>query len=191
MKVEIIKSWVEHEGFVRIEKSRLRFEKFDRDLSQEVELGHYHRGDAVGVLIYDPGLDRVLLIRQFRFAAFAKTGDGWLTECVAGMLHEGESPEEAARREVLEETGLLLARADLLTCYFPSPGGCSDQVYLYLGTVVDPSQPVGAGGLNDEGEDIEVFWLPLSEALHLAETATIQDAKTLIGVGLLARRVAM
>jgi len=84
MKVDIKQSWVEHDGFVQIEKARLQYEKFNGQMSSEITRFHYHRGDAVAVLIYDEITQRVLLIKQFRYAVYAKTGDGWLTECSPG-----------------------------------------------------------------------------------------------------------
>jgi ADP-ribose pyrophosphatase len=189
MKVEIRKKWLEHDGFVKINKTRLRFEKFNGQMSQEVTRFHYHRSDAVAVLIYDETTQRVLLIKQFRYAVYAKTGDGWLTECVAGMMEEKETPLEVAQREVLEETGLKLKRADLLAYYFFSPGGCSDRVHLYLGEVEDPGQPVGIAGLQHEGEEIQSEWIPFDEALQRVDQGKIVDGKTIIGLTLLERQL--
>jgi nudix-type nucleoside diphosphatase (YffH/AdpP family) len=189
MRVEIIQSSLEHEGFVKVIKASLRFEKFAGQMSEEVVRFHYHRSDAVAVLIYDQENERVLLIRQFRYAVYAKTGDGWLTECVAGMMEENETPLEVAQREVLEETGLKLKKAELLSHYFFSPGGCSDRVHLYLGSVDNPAQPVGIGGLENEGEEIHAEWVPLQEALKRVDEGTIVDGKTIIALTLLDRRL--
>jgi len=189
MKVDIKQSWVEHDGFVQIEKARLQYEKFNGQMSSEITRFHYHRGDAVAVLIYDEITQRVLLIKQFRYAVYAKTGDGWLTECIAGMMEENEGPLEVARREVFEETGLHLKSAELLAHYFFSPGGCSDRVHLYLGKVEDPHQSVGIGGLQQEGEEIQSQWVPLEEALQRVDEGKIADAKTIIALTLLERRL--
>jgi len=189
MKVEIRQSKLEHEGFVTVIKANLRFEKFNGQMSDEVVRFHYHRSDAVAVLIYDDANQRVLLIRQFRYAVHAKTGDGWLTECVAGMMEQNETPLDVAHREVLEETGLKLRKLELLAHYFFSPGGCSDRVHLYLGTVQDPEQPVGIGGLEKEGEEIQAEWVPLQEALRLIDEGKIVDGKTIIALTLLERRL--
>ncbi|PYV92877.1 MAG: NUDIX hydrolase [Acidobacteria bacterium] len=189
MKVDIKQSWVEHDGFVQIEKARLQYEKFNGQMSSEITRFHYHRGDAVAVLIYDEITQRVLLIKQFRYAVYAKTGDGWLTECIAGIMEENEGPLELARREVFEETGLHLKSAELLAHYFFSPGGCSDRVHLYLGKVEDPHQSVGVGGLQQEGEEIQSQWVPLEEALQRVDEGKIADAKTIIALTLLERRL--
>jgi ADP-ribose pyrophosphatase len=180
---------VEHEGFVKIEKDIFQFERFNGEMSQEVTRYRYGRGDAVAVLIYDDSRRRVLLVRQFRNAVHARTGDGWLTECVAGMMMPGETREQVAFREVTEETGMRLCQAELLSSYFFSPGGCSDQVHLFLGTVENPEQPVSIHGLLEEGEETCAEWLPLETALKMVEERKISDAKTLIGLMLLERRL--
>ena len=189
MRVEIMQTGLEYDGFIRIEKAELAFEKFSGEMSGAVRRYRYHRGDAVAVMIYDGRRDRVLLIRQFRYAVHARTGDGWLIECVAGIQEKGESVETVARREVLEETGLKLAGLELLAEYFFSPGGCSDKVHLFLGSLEDPEQSLGVHGVAQEEEDIQACWVPLSRALEMADAGQIQDAKTLIGLHLLERRL--
>jgi ADP-ribose pyrophosphatase len=182
MKIQLKNSSVEYDGFVTIEKDVFQFERFNGEMSQEVMRYRYHRGDAVAVLIFDEAQRRVLLIRQFRNAVHAGTGDGWITECVAGMMEPGETPQDVAFREVLEETGLRLKRADLLSSYYFSPGGCSDRIHLFLGTVENADQPGGVHGLLEEGEEIHAEWVPLETALKMVEEQSIVDGKTLIGL---------
>jgi len=189
MRVDVKQTWMEHDGFVKVEKATLQFERFNGEMSPVITRCHYHRGDAVAVLIYDETTRRVLLTRQFRYAVYANNGDGWLTECVAGMMEENETPLEVAHREVFEETGLKLKSAELLASYFFSPGGCSDKVHLFLGKVADPDQPTGIHGLLHEGEEIQSEWVPLEDALGLADEGVIMDAKTLVGLTLLERRL--
>lgn len=189
MRVHIRQTGLEYDGFIRIERADLAFEKFSGEMSAAVRRFRYHRGDVAAVMIYDSDRDRVLLIRQFRYAVHARTGDGWLIECVAGIQETGESIQTGARREVLEETGLKLAGLELLAEYFPSPGGCSDKIHLFLGTLEDPERSLGVHGVAQEGEDIQASWVPLSQALEMARTGQIQDAKTLIGLLLLESRV--
>ena len=189
MRVDILQTGLEYEGFFRIESAALSFEKFNGVMSRAVRRFRYHRGDVAAVMIYDAGRDRVLLIRQFRYAVHARTGDGWVIECVAGIQEKGESIETVARREVLEETGLELAGLELLAEYFFSPGGCSDKVHLFLGTLEAPEQSLGVHGVAQEEEDIQACWVPLSQALEMARSGQIQDAKTLIGLHMLESRL--
>ena len=189
MRVHVLQQGLEYDGFVRVEKANLTFEQFSGKMSDMVTRYCYHRGDAVAVMIYDGRRERVLLIRQFRYAVHVRTGDGWLVECVAGMREGDEAIETVAHREVLEETGLKLVNLELMAEYFFSPGGCSDKVHLFLGTLKDPEQDLGVHGLVHEGEDIHAWWVPLNEALKMADRGQIQDAKTLIGLNLLERRL--
>ena len=189
MRVDIMQTGLEYDGFIRIERADLAFEKFSGEMSGTVRRYRYHRGDVAAVMIYDVGRDRVLLIRQFRYAVHARTGDGWVMECVAGIQEKGESIQTVARREVLEETGLKLAEQELLAEYFPSPGGCSDKIHLFLGTLEDPERSLGVHGVAQEEEDIQACWVPLSQALEMARAGQIQDAKTLVGLHMLESRL--
>jgi len=189
MRAEIKKTQLEFDGFAKVESAVVRFERFDGTMTEEITRHRYFRGDAVAVLVFDPSTNRVVLQRQFRYAAHVRTGDGWLTECVAGMMGEGETTLEVARRELLEETGLKLKRAELVAHYFIGPGGSSDTVHLYLAEVEDPTQLLGVHGLIEEGEEIQAAWVPLSDAMQLVDEGKIQDAKTLIALSLLDRRL--
>ena len=189
MKVQINKHELEYSGFIKIEKSRLRFEKFNGTMSEEVTRYRHYRGDAVAVIIFDNVCNQVLLIKQFRYAVHARTSNGWLVECVAGMQEKEENLEDVAHREVYEETGLKLTSLNLMTEYFFSPGSCSDKVYIFLGTVENPEQTTEIHGLSHEGEDIKVWWVPLVTALAMCDASEIQDAKTIVGLNLLARRI--
>ncbi len=68
----------------------------------------YHRTLAACILLYDPQRDAVILVRQFRLPAYLGGQGGWLIEVPAGLL-DGEEPEEAIRREAMEETGYRVA----------------------------------------------------------------------------------
>jgi nudix-type nucleoside diphosphatase (YffH/AdpP family) len=189
MKVEIKQVEQKYDDFVKVEKATLRFERFNGEMTSDVTRYRFFRGDAVAVLIFDSSTRRVLLQRQFRYTAHVKTGEGWLTECVAGMMEANETAIDVARREVLEETGFKLKKVELLAHYFVGPGGSSDQVTLYLGEVENPQQSPGVHGLMEEGEEIQAQWVPLGEALQLVDRGQINDAKTLIALLLLDRRL--
>ncbi|MCH2695420.1 MAG: NUDIX hydrolase [Acidobacteriia bacterium] len=189
MKVQVNKHELEYSGFIKIEKSRLRFEKFNGTMSEEVTRYRHYRGDAVAVIIFDSLCNQVLLIQQFRYAVHARTSNGWLVECVAGMQEKGENLEDVAHREVYEETGLKLTSLNLMTEYFYSPGSCSDKVHIFLGTVKNSEQTTEIHGLSHEGEDIKVWWVSLETALAMCDANEIQDAKTIVGLNLLARRI--
>src|SRR5690606_40469080 len=134
---------------------------------------------------YDPLRDEVVLIEQFRVGALDKKASPWLLELVAGLIEEGEQPEQVARREALEEADLSLDRLWPITEYFPSPGGSDERVHLYLGRC-DSSAAGGVHGLAEEGEDIRVHVLSFAEAMAAAEDGRIDNAASLIALQWLA-----
>ena len=103
-----------HAGFFGLDLWRLQHRRFDGQMSPTLVREVFVMGDAVTVLPYDPVRDRVLLIEQMRMGPLGR-GDPlpWQLEAIAGRIDPGESPEEAARREAVEEAlGLLeLGRA--------------------------------------------------------------------------------
>jgi len=189
MKVKIEHKEIEYDGFVKIERAELQFERFNGTMSPVINRFRHFRGNAVAVVIFDPIKLEVLLINQFRYPVYAKTGEGWFLECVAGMSEENESPFEVAKREVVEETGMKLRSMELLTEYFFAPGGSSDTVVLFLGEVEDPRASLGTHGLIQEGEEIQPQWVPLKQALDWVDSGKISDAKAIIGLTLLERRL--
>jgi len=135
----------------------------------ELEIAHHPGGAAVVALDAE---GRVCLLRQFRHAA-----GGWLTELPAGKLDGGEPPLECAQRELAEEAGAVARRWDKLGEFFSSPGVLTEVIHLFLArdlTVTD-AQP-------EEHEVFEARWIPLDEAVHLAASGRLQDAKSVIGL---------
>jgi len=177
----------------RIVRATLRYRRFDGRLSKPVTRINFERGDSVGVLLYDSQDDAVILVRQFRYPVYAaldpdeREGDGakraWLLEIVAGVVDGGRAIMEVAHRELLEETGYQV-KGDLqsIATFYPSPGGTSERVHLFLGEV-DHRQRVGkGGGVLAEGEDTQVVMLPFHEAMDMVARGEICDAKTIIAL---------
>lgn len=136
-------------------------------------------GSAVAVLLYDPGRDVVVLVRQFRTASFYLGLDPFVLEVPAG-LRDDDDPEAAVRRETMEETGHRIEKLIRLFPMLGSPGALAEQVDLFVG-LIDSTSRVGAGGgLDDEHEDIEVVEMTLDEAYGLIAAGAVPDAKTII-----------
>lgn len=135
---------------------------------REVELEIVrHPGGAVVAAINER--DEICLIRQWRHAA-----GGFIWEVPAGRLDPGEDAETAARRELLEEAGVLAEQWTSLGAMLPSPGFCDERLHLYLARVLTlvPTQ-------HEPDEHIEIHWRPLDQALDMAMGGEIEDAKTL------------
>ena len=134
-----------------------------------------HPPSAVIVPVPEPG--HVILIKQYRYAV-----NQWLWELPAGSVDEGETPEEAARRECHEEIGQLPDTVVRLGAMYPTPGYCDEEMFFFR--VSGPSVPPHEAE-KDEDEDIEVQTFTLKEAREMVRRGTIVDMKTVIGLGLL------
>ena len=180
MKVKVLRESREYDGFFKVDKAVFQHEKFDGTMSEPVTRLNFNRGDAVAVLLYDEEKDSVVLVRQFRYPAYVNDGPGWLLEIVAGVIEEGCDAVSTARRELIEEAGYNADNLELIGRFYLSPGGCSERIYLYLGTSL--SRDGSGGGLDSEHEDIQVVEMPLAEAMKMIGTGEICDAKTVIAL---------
>ena len=105
--VEIIARETLYSGFFSMELYRFRHRLFNGEMSGEIKREIFERGHAAVLLPFDPVRDEVVLVEQIRIAAYDTSESPWLLEMVAGMIEEGESVEDVARREALEEAGLV------------------------------------------------------------------------------------
>jgi ADP-ribose pyrophosphatase len=189
-KVEILSQRRIFDDFFKIEEAELRFERFDGRMSPKVRRLNFQRGDSVSVLLFDPRKNHVLLVSQFKYPTYAK-GPGWVTETVAGMIDVGETPENAARREVEEEMGYRVERLEHVATFYVSPGGTSERIVLYFAEIDAAAKSGAGGGLATEDEDIATIELPLDEALSQFRDGRIVDAKTIVALLWLQNRRAM
>lgn len=184
--IEVIEKQTVCKGFLQIDRYRLRHRKFDGSWSDVVVREVCERGHAVAVLLYDPSRDSLVMIEQFRVGAAAGGGPAWLTEIVAGIIEEGEAPDEVARREVREEAGCEVTALETICDYFPSPGAFSEKVTLFCGRV--DSAAVGTtGGCPDEHEDIRITVIAYDEAMRLMDENRLNNSVTIIALAWLAR----
>ena len=155
-------------NFFALTEQRLRFPRFDGTMSPEIEREGFLGGDAVTVLPYDPVRDRVLVIEQFRFSPFMR-GDPlpWVLEPVAGRIDPGETPEQTAARELIEEARVELKELHHVANYYPSPSCFSEYIYSYIGICDLPDDAAGIGGLDSEAEDIRSHILTFERAYQL------------------------
>lgn len=183
--VEIIQRDRCFSGFYNLDRFRLRHRLFRGGMGALIERELFVRHDAVCVLPYDPHRDEVVLVEQFRMGAMARGDNPWLVETVAGLIDTDEQPEEVAHREALEEAGLELTELWPVTAYYPSPGGSTERIHLYIGRC----HSEGAGGvfgLEEEGEDIRATVWPLETALAALNDGRIDNAATIIALQWLA-----
>ncbi|MAO55324.1 MAG: ADP-ribose diphosphatase [Rhodospirillaceae bacterium] len=186
--LEVVARKTTFQGYFRMDQWKLRHRLFEGGWSDEVTRECLERGHAVAVLPYDPVRDEVVLIEQFRVGAAAsapspnwdgKPPSPWLTETVAGIVEDGEHPDEVAARETMEESGCALLDLMRITDYLVTPGCSSETIRLYLGRV-DASKAGGIHGLDHEHEDIRVFTMPADEAFALVADGTINNGTIII-----------
>lgn len=181
MKVEILAKRAVFDGFFHIEEATLRYERFNGEMSEPIKRLSLERGDSVAAVVLERDSNRIVLAHQFKYPAYEKDG-GWLLEAIAGMIDDDESPEDALRRELLEEAGYTPREMELIGTFYLSPGGSSERVLLYHVEVDKASRIGSGGGLAAEGEDIQLRYLELAEAWAALDAGKIRDAKTFIGL---------
>ncbi|PJF10521.1 NUDIX domain-containing protein [Pseudorhodobacter sp. MZDSW-24AT] len=163
--------------FFAVEEYDLSFRRFDGRMSPVVTRAAFISGDAVTVLPYDPIRDRVLLVEQMRVAPFVR-GDRhpWQLEAIAGRIDPGETPEAAARREAVEESGLTLGALLPVANTYPSPGAKTEFLYSYVALTDLPDGSAGVFGVAHEAEDIRGHLIGLDQALALVDSGEIATA---------------
>lgn len=168
-------------NFFAVEEVDLSFRRFDGAMSPVINRAAFVSADAVTVLPYDPARDRVLLIEQMRAGPFVR-GDRnpWQLEAIAGRIDAGETPEDCARRESVEEAGLTLGALLPVANYYPSPGAKTEFIYSYVALANLPDGVAGVFGVEGEAEDIRGHLLSFDQAMALIPTGEIQNAPLLL-----------
>lgn len=139
----------------------------------------YDRGNGAALLPYNLKTRTVVLVRQFRYPAFANGYDDLLIEAAAGMLDDA-APEARIRAEAEEEIGYRLEHVRKVFEAFMTPGAVTEKLHFFVAEYDAAMRVSAGGGLADEGEDIEVLELPIHDALAMIGDGRIVDAKTIM-----------
>jgi ADP-ribose pyrophosphatase len=183
--VELKSRRVAYSGFGKVLDLALRHRRFDGSMSEWISREVYERAPVAAVLLYDPARDAVVLVEQFRAGVYHAGADPWLLEVVAGLTEPGESPEDVARREAVEEASCTITALERICTVFTSPGGTSESCTIFCGRV-DSAGAGGVHGLADEHEDIRVLAMGRAEAVAGIASGRIVNAKTVIALQWLA-----
>jgi ADP-ribose pyrophosphatase len=184
-KAEVVEQSVAFQGYFRVGRYLFRHGLHQGGQSGLIKREVFERGQAAAVLPYDPRRDEVVAIRQFRAGAYVAGRHPWTWEVVAGIMEDGESAEDVARREAVEEAALEIG--DLIPMYsvMLSPGACSESCTTFLGRA-DTTNAGGIFGLESEGEDILVKVLPFDEARAMLDRGEFDNAVAVMAIQWLA-----
>ena len=183
---QILEKTTSFQGYFRVDHYVLKIRQFDGSWSAPFSREIFERGHAVSLILYDPVRDEVGLIEQFRPGALAAGWEPWLIELPAGIIDDGQTPEEVAIREAKEETGMIISDPILARRYLVTPGG-STETHQIFAARIDATQLGGVHGLKEEAEDIRVFPLPAEQAFQWVESGRICNGMTIIGLEWLAK----
>lgn len=177
-RVRVIESRVLSDDWYLLKKTVFEFRRADGSWQRQ-QRETYDRGNGATLLLYQPNLRRVVLTRQFRFPAFVNGHDGMMVEAPAGLLDQA-TPEQRIRAEVEEETGYRVGEVRKVFEAFMSPGSVTEKLFFFVAEYDAASKVSAGGGIEAEGEDIEVLELPFEEALAMIRRGDIVDGKTIM-----------
>ncbi|WP_223600861.1 GDP-mannose pyrophosphatase NudK [Chryseobacterium sp. GVT01B] len=140
----------------------------------------YDRGNGAVILLYNQLLNTVILTRQFRLPTYINGNEtGMLIEACAGLL-DNDNPEDCIKRETEEETGYKISKVEKIFEAYMSPGSVTEILHFFIAEYSNEMKITDGGGLEEEGENIEVLELSFEETLKMIDTGEIKDAKTIM-----------
>lgn len=178
---EILNREVLYQGIFRLARYTLRHRLYNGGWSENFTREVFERYSATAILPYDPKLDRVILIEQFRPGSLSDPQSPWMIEIPAGILGKNEQPDDVAYREATEETGCEVKTLHPICEYFVSPGGTNEYINIYCGRI-DSEGVGGVHGLKSEHEDIRVLNLTTDEAFSKLYSGNIKTAPAWIAL---------
>ncbi|KYH05140.1 MULTISPECIES: GDP-mannose pyrophosphatase NudK [Chryseobacterium] len=140
----------------------------------------YDRGNGAVILLYNTDSNTVILTRQFRLPTYINgNSTGMLIEACAGLL-DNDNPEDCIKRETEEETGYKISKVEKIFEAYMSPGSVTEILYFFIAEYSNEMKINDGGGLEEEGENIEVLELSFEKSLKMIDTGEIKDAKTIM-----------
>lgn len=146
-----------------------------------VERDIYRVGTVAAIVAYDPGLDLVVLHRQFRIPVHLSNLPAVIVELPAGIIEAGEAPEAAARREMIEEIGIPPIEIVPAFTFLPSPGSLLEEAHLFAARVDASRVPTHAGKLG-ESEFTEPFAIAPEKVLAAIDADRLSHGFTILGM---------
>ncbi|MDN3681577.1 ADP-ribose diphosphatase [Vibrio tapetis subsp. quintayensis] len=178
--VKIISKTTLFSGFFKVVKYTFQHKLFEGGWSSKVQREMFERGHAAALIPYDPVTDQVVMIEQIRVGVL-EHDNPWQLEIVAGIIDVNESPEDVVKREAFEEAGIEVRTVEAITSYYPSSGGCSEKLDVFVG-LVDATSASGVHGLDYEDEDIKVHVFSRSDAYQLVKDGKIENGASIMAL---------
>ena len=170
-----------YDGFFKMNEVSLKYKKYDGSWSNEIKRELFGGAQVSAVLPYDPIKKEIVLIQQFRPGTISRNTNNYLKEIVAGIIDPGESPEIAAKRECLEETGYKIKKLTSIQGYYPAPGSSESFYHLFLGEV-DSKNGRKIMGLDTENEDILVESFNINQVKKMMQNGELINGLSLIAI---------
>ncbi len=139
----------------------------------------YDRGNGATLLLYNRDARTVILTRQFRFPTYINGHNGYLIETAAGLL-DNMAAEQRIKAEAEEETGYQISHVEKVFEAFMSPGSVTEKLHFFIAEYSPENRVSAGGGIEAEGEDIEVLEMPIADALAAIDNGLIIDGKTIM-----------
>jgi nudix-type nucleoside diphosphatase (YffH/AdpP family) len=178
-RVRILEETVLSDNWYLLKKAKIDYRRRDGRWQEQVRES-YDRGNGAVVLLFNVERDTVVLIRQFRFPTYVNgNADGLLIEACAGLL-DGQDPVTCIRKEAEEETGFRVNAPRKVFEAYMSPGSVTELIHFFVAEYSSADRLTPGGGDAEEGEDIEVLELPLTQAMQMVKDGTIRDGKTIM-----------
>jgi nudix-type nucleoside diphosphatase (YffH/AdpP family) len=177
-RVRIVDTTVLSDDWYVLKKTTFDFQRRDGTWQRQSR-ETYDRGNGATLLLFDPARRTVILTRQFRFPVFVNGHDGMLVEAAAGLL-DNASPEARIRAEVEEETGYRVRDVQKVFEAYMSPGSVTEKLHFFIAEYDATTRVSDGGGIEAEGEDLEVVELTLDDALLAVKRGEIVDGKTIM-----------
>lgn len=178
-KINIIKTEILSDNWYTLNKVTYTIAKKDGTTETQSREA-YDRGNGAVILLYNKTSGTVILTRQFRLPTFINGNTtGMLIEACAGLL-DNDNPEECIKRETEEETGYKISKVEKVFEAYMSPGSVTEILHFFIAEYSSEMKITDGGGLEEEGEHIEVLELSFEDTLSMIDSGEIMDAKTIM-----------
>ncbi|SIS29099.1 nudix-type nucleoside diphosphatase, YffH/AdpP family [Chryseobacterium joostei] len=178
-RIKILKTEILSDNWYTLNKVTFNIQKKDGTTETQSREA-YDRGNGAVILLYNAITNTVILTRQFRLPTYINGNTtGMLIEACAGLL-DNDNPEDCIKRETEEETGYKISKVEKVFEAYMSPGSVTEILHFFIAEYSNEMKITNGGGLEEEGENIEVLELSFDKALTMIDSGEIKDAKTIM-----------